>query len=104
MPREYVTGSCGHQVRFGWARAEALTAKQIGERRADARQRLCWDCYKAQQAAQAARLASQHAFPPLSGTPRQIAWAEALRAQAPADEAELGPEELTAVFESEAVA
>lgn len=82
MPREYVTGSCGHQVRFGWGRAEALTAKQIGERRAAARQRTCWECYKAHQAAQALDIAVHYGFPPLVGTPKQVAWAESIRAQA----------------------
>ena len=88
MSREIITFSCGHEdtiVLFGNSRERARKAKWLAERKCS--------CYEAELAAQrasesaeATEKAKASGLPILQGSPKQIAWAESIRAKALASE------------------
>lgn len=88
MAKYTITHSCGHQ-------AEHQIAGKESERPARAqwlRERVCYACYKAEQIAQdkaeaaiACEAIADLPLAPLKGSPKQISWAETIRAKAIAD-------------------
>lgn len=84
MAWEYVTHACGHEVRHQYY---GKTRDRKWQMQRDA-QKLCEECYRAQlekeRAAEneaAAAAAQEQGLPALQGTPKQIAWAETIRAK-----------------------
>lgn len=74
MAKASFTHSCGHG---GYV---------VGRNRRDAdyqanrlAQQECWECRKTAETAAAAQSAREHGLPPLTGSPKQIAWAETIR-------------------------
>lgn len=83
MAQYDITYQCGHTI------TEQLYGKHTErQRRIEAAQyRLCPDCYRAQQLAKATEANAE--LPALTGTEKQISWAEQIRAKAMSGLAEL---------------
>jgi hypothetical protein len=85
MSKEHVTFSCGHEgivVVFGNRQQRDRKVKWLAERP-------CRECYEADlavkraaESAEAAEKAKATGLPILQGSPKQIAWAESIRAKA----------------------
>lgn len=79
MAKYTVTRSCGHEEvvsLFGKERDRQWRIENVEE------QRLCYDCYMAEKAAKnaaAAEEAQEQGFPELTGTEKQVPWAESIR-------------------------
>jgi len=80
MAQYDVKMSCGHVETvslYGPVRERERKMEWMG------RERLCRECYQAEReraAADAARQAAEQGLPALSGSPKQVAWAESIRA------------------------
>lgn len=77
MAKTRFTYECGHDgVAHGRNRRDAdnYAAYKAKEK--------CWECVKQERAAAAAATTEARALPPLSGTPKQINWANQLRISA----------------------
>lgn len=75
MAQYTITHACGHDqthVLYGKIdkRMQTLSGREQGE---------CTACYRADQARQAAKIATKYDLPALVGTEKQVAWAETLR-------------------------
>jgi len=77
--------TCGHVVHHN------LTGKIDGRtKRADyLTKKICIDCYKAKKTADAKAKNEKNNLPNLTGSPKQIAWAESIRANVAIDANEL---------------
>lgn len=74
-----ITHACGDTVTH-----KIFGTNANGERQKQAEYlstRLCSDCYKKAQTEQAQKENQQNGLPELVGTPKQIAWAEKIRAE-----------------------
>lgn len=83
MAKYEITHTCGHGETV-----QIYGTNTHGERERSAEwqaSRLCRDCYRAQQTAQAAADAAAQSLPALQGSEKQIAWALTIRAKALAD-------------------
>ena len=105
MSKYTVTRKCGHQevINIGGKCSERDRKAEWEERR------LCYDCWKAEQQAKreaenkaAAEAAKENNLPELSGSEKQIAWAETIRSAMfnSAQEIEIKSKELLARIES----
>ena len=77
MAKYSVTASCGHTV---WVELIGKTRDREW-RLARLREEPCWDCRREAEREQAREQATTEGWPSLEGTPKQVAWAEAIRAQ-----------------------
>ncbi len=70
-----VTHTCGHNETVNLFGA----GKERESRLAWLRKTACRDCYRTEQTATASRTASEQGLPRLTGSDKQIAWAETIR-------------------------
>jgi hypothetical protein len=85
MAQYDITYQCGHIIH------EQLYGKTSERQRhmADAQYRLCPECYRAQQLAKATEANEAAGLPALTGSEKQITWAEQIRAKLMAELAEM---------------
>ena len=102
MAKYAITYSCGHAGTTNIAGPQKYRAAKLA-RQAEG---LCPDCYAEQRATERARAAQEAAtknaeagLPPLTGTPKQIAWAEQIRQRLQPEIAQL-QQDLDAVRDS----
>lgn len=70
--------SCGHEINvvlFGPNKDREVKIKWYES------QGLCPECYRAKVAEEANKTSSENSLPALNGTPKQVAWAEEIRAR-----------------------
>ena len=75
-----VTHTCGHT-----SRVQGVNRTDADRYAARKSQELCWDCKKAEEAKAVAAANAVDGLPALTGSDKQIAWAEALRRRQIAD-------------------
>lgn len=85
MAQYDITYQCGHVIR------EQLYGKTSERQRRmeDAQYRLCPECYRAEQIAKATEANESAGLPALTGSEKQITWAEQIRAKLMAELAEM---------------
>jgi hypothetical protein len=77
MARSRFQYTCGHD-----GEAHGRNRRDADSRAAYYAKDECWDCRNAIRAKAAAEAAQAMALPPLTGTPKQISWAEQIRVKA----------------------
>jgi hypothetical protein len=76
MAKANFTYACGHE-----GSVVERNRRAADRRAAYLASQDCWECQKAAQSKAAAEAAQQQGLPALTGTPKQIAWAESIRQQ-----------------------
>jgi len=78
MAKYHITHSCGHTVTHNIVGTNAHGERDRREQQLTSQ--VCSDCYRAEQTA--AAVEANAGLPALSGSEKQIAWAESIRAKA----------------------